>query len=408
MSWSGSGGRIVGSMAVAMMASTGALPIPRSAVSPTAGAAQAEPAPAEAASPELKKRMAVYRKKLAEYNKAFGAYEKLAAPYWSKVTEKRKSRRARRASGQRITLDDYVLDQPPIYTGPPKPVDPAEEKKPPPRIIPIVEDFLENAKQHFGFTPQAPASEVEYKRAYAKAAAAAGLAKEACVKIYGFESGGNGKYDVQAGLEYDRPGAHAISTALGYNQLLTTNSVELAAEAGDKLLSAVSALADAASGDRKARLQEKIVALKKMIAFARSVPDTWEAHGKLATTPKGLGVHALNLDIDVGPLLQTEKLLTSVVFARKSGYTAPLTAAELEMMNLTGDGNGFDMVRMSQELREKVPTSNFFQRGGYERNPVASRNNTVAKLLGATDAKMEKEKKLQGAKDLAAAFETLQ
>jgi hypothetical protein len=63
------------------------------------------------------------------------------------------------------------------------------------------------------------------------------------------------------------------------------------------------------------------------------------------------------------------------------------------------------MVQMPADMREKVPTSNFFQQGGYERNPVAIHNNTVAKLLAATDVKMLKEAKLQGAKDLAAAFD---
>jgi len=38
------------------------------------------------------------------------------------------------------------------------------------------------------------------------------------------------------------------------------------------------------------------------------------------------------------------------------------------------------MVTMPQAMREQVPTSNFFQRGGYERNPVAIHHNTVAKL----------------------------
>ena len=56
------------------------------------------------------------------------------------------------------------------------------------------------------------------------------------------------------------------------------------------------------------------------------------------------------------------------------------------MMNLTGDGTGLDMVTMPQAMREQVPTSNFFQRGGYERNPVAIRHNTVAKLLAVTDS----------------------
>ena len=102
-------------------------------------------------------------------------------------------------------------------------------------------------------------------------------------------------------------------------------------------------------------------------------------------TPQGWAIHAMVLDIDVGPLLQTHKLLTSVIFARAKGYTRPLTAAELEMMNLTGDGTGLDMVTMPQAMREQVPTSNFFQRSGYERNPVAIRHNTVAKLLEVTD-----------------------
>ena len=119
------------------------------------------------------------------------------------------------------------------------------------------------------------------------------------------------------------------------------------------------------------------------------MPDDWSAHEKLANTPQGWAVHAMVLDIDVGPMLQTHKLLTSVIFARAKGYTRPLTAAELEMMNLTGDGTGLDMVTMPQAMREQVPTSNFFQRGGYERNPVAIRHNTVAKLLAVTDARMD-------------------
>jgi hypothetical protein len=74
------------------------------------------------------------------------------------------------------------------------------------------------------------------------------------------------------------------------------------------------------------------------------------------------------------------------------------------MMNLTGDGNGFDMVTMPLAMREQVPTANFFQRGGYERNPVAIRHNTVAKLLAVTNARMDSNSNLPGAKELAAAF----
>ena len=74
------------------------------------------------------------------------------------------------------------------------------------------------------------------------------------------------------------------------------------------------------------------------------------------------------------------------------------------MMNLTGDGNGFDMVTMSPAMRTRVPTSNFFTQSGYEHNPVARKNNTAAALLSATDAVMDRETQLPGARDLAAAF----
>jgi hypothetical protein len=152
-------------------------------------------------------------------------------------------------------------------------------------------------------------------------------------------------------------------------------------------------------------LDAKIEMLRHMIAFARSVPDAWSQHEILANTPKGLGVHALNLDVDLGPMLQTEKLLDSVVFARRKGFARPLTAAELEMMNLTGDGSGYDMVTMPLPWRDKVPTANFFQPSGYADNPVAQRNNVVARLIAATDARMDEEIKKPGARELAAAFQ---
>ena len=176
------------------------------------------------------------------------------------------------------------------------------------------------------------------------------------------------------------------------------------AEQGHEFVKALTERAAHLSGPPRKAMDHKIAVLKRMLAFTRTVPDEWAAHEKLANTPQGWAVHAMVLDIDVGPLLQTHKLLTSVLFARAKGYSRPLSAAELEMMNLTGDGTGLDMVTMPQALREQVPTSNFFQRGGYERNPVAIRHNTVAKLLAVTDARMDSNSNQQGAKDLAAAF----
>ena len=373
-----------------------------------AGEAGAQALKPAAAPPTLEQAMRDYRRRLEEYERARAAFEVKAGPYWKQIEEKRQARIARRRNGQEIAPADYVLTQPPLYDGPPRPVDPSarpDERPPDVRYIPVVADFLRNATEHFGFVPQRPDSEIAYKHAYARIAAAAGIGKDQAVRIYSFESGGNGKYDVQAGLEYERPNARAVSTALGYNQLLAANTTSLLAEKGDHFVKVLRQRAEALRDERKGALERKIEILRRMVAFSRSVPVQWSEHVKLAATPKGLALHALNLDIDTGPLLQTQKLLDSMVHARAKGIRRPLTAAELEMMNLTGDGNGFDMISMPLAMRAQVPTSNFFQRGGYERNPVAIRNNVVEKLLAATDAKMDKEIQLQGAKDLAAAFE---
>lgn len=369
--------------------------------------AQAAPPPrfAQAAPVDMDAAIARYRQQMAVYTAAREAHEEVAGPYWAAVSEKRKTRFAKRREGQQIGLDDYVLTHPPIYSGPKRPVDPTPRQDDPPQRapIPVVADFMAAAATHYKFVPQRPRDELEYKRAYAQTAAAAGLTRDQIVRVYGFECGGNGKYDLQAGLEY-RADARAISSALGYNQLLHTNTVSLLAERGDGIVKSLYAKAARLSGGDKARLEHKIAVVKRMIAQSHTVPRQWSQHEKLAKTPIGYGMHALVLDIDVGPLLQTQKLLDSVVFARRKGMDRPLTAAELEMMNLTGDGNGIDMVMMPAAMRAQVPTSNFFQRNGYERNPVAIRNNTVAKLMAATDAKMDKEMNAPGAKDLAAAY----
>ena len=346
-----------------------------------------------------------YRRKLQEYQAIRGAFDAEAGAYWSQISEKRRGRNAKRRSGQQITLDDYVLEQAPLYNGPKRPVNPEPEEtpeRPARKPLPVAADLLRAAQDLYQFTPQRPATEAEFKRVYARYALASGLTREQAVRVYSFETGGTGNYDVQAGIEHG--GKRAISTAMGYNQLLTTNSVELLAEQGHEFIRALSEKVAQTSGPARKSLEYKLSVLKRMVAHAKSVPDTWSEHEKIGDTAQGWAMHAMVLDIDVGPMLQTHKLLTSVLFARAKGYTRPLSAAELEMMNLTGDGTGLDMVTMPQAMREQVPTSNFFQRGGYERNPVAIRHNTVAKLLAVTDARMDSNSNTAGARELAAAF----
>jgi hypothetical protein len=351
--------------------------------------------------PELAAAMAQYRRALEDYNKARQSFTAASSAYWNSISEKRQLRNAKRARGEPIIISDYVLVQPPVYTGPPKPPNPLKPEVSPPRArVPVVADFVTAARQEFRFVPRFPQSETEFKRAYAEVALAAGLTTEQIVRIYGFEATGNGSYDIEAGLEYNKQG-RAITTALGYNQLLATNSVEILAEKGREFIARFENKSTASADAEHQSLDGKIDVLRRMVAFARSVPDAWGQHEILANTTKGLGVHALNLDLDVGPMLQTQKLLDSVVFARRGGFARTLSAAELEMMNLTGDGNGFDMVTMPLSWRDQVPTANFFRPSGYADNPVAQRNNVVAKLIAATDARMDQEVKKPGARELA-------
>ncbi len=347
-----------------------------------------------------------YQAKLAAYLQARQPYEQQATAYWDDVAAKRRIRNEKRRARAPVLLEDYVLDQPPVYSGPPRPIDPSAPPgpapgEPPP--IPVLADFLNNAREHFGFVPDRPANELDFKRAYAKAALAAGLTRDQIVGVYAFETGGNGTYDMQAGVTPTRP--RAISPAVGYNQLLSTNTVSILAEHGGRILNVLHLKTKGLAGSAKLAMERKIEALKRMIAHSRTGPQRWGDWDKMAkTTPAGIGIHATILDRDIGPLLQVQKLSTSVHFARMKGYMTPLSAPELELMNLTGDSTGLDMVMMPDGFRARVPTANFFQRNGYERNPVARRTGVVARLIADMENQMTRGAQAPGARDLAAAF----
>ena len=280
-----------------------------------------------------------YEAKLAAYHAAHDPYAQAAKAYWDAVSAKRRIRNAKRRAHQQIAIDDYVLEQPPVYHGPPWPRDPNAPPGPQPGErppVPVIADFIRNANQQFGFVPDQPKNELEFKRAYAKAASAAGLTRDQIVGVYAFETGGNGTYDTQAGVSAKR--TKAISAAVGYNQLLSTNSVAMVAQHGDHILGVLRAKERTLRGDAKIEMVRKINAVKRMIAYSHKVPQRWSDYNKLAkNTAGGIGIHAIVLDLDIGPVVQVQKLLNSVKFAHMKGYTRPLAAPELELMNLTGD-----------------------------------------------------------------------
>src|SRR5262245_12279512 len=96
---------------------------------------------------------------VAAYIEARQQFGTQLAAYWSSIADKRRVRNAKRRSGEPVLVQDYVLTQPPVYAGPPRPpgVPSTVPEGPAPmrKFIPVVDDLLRAAKAEFNFVPDA-------------------------------------------------------------------------------------------------------------------------------------------------------------------------------------------------------------------------------------------------------------
>jgi hypothetical protein len=365
------------------------------------------PATARASDAEILARLNVEQRRHYEaYRKARATFDAKLERYWSAVDAKRAERRRKRSAGMALAPDDYVREHPPKYAGPALRPDIAKiaARIKPPRpatSLPTLRDFLLNAKQHYGFVPQT-VGEREFKRRYAEEAVALGLSKEQVIRVYALETGGRGTHDMQAGIDPETKRGTAISSALGYAQLLHANSVNELVNHGEGFLTRLRAMAAATGADpkRARELQAKGAVVRAMLAVARSVPNEWGAQVRLAATPKGLGIHALNLDADLGPWLQVVKLRGLKDEAARAGR-ASLSGAEIELMNLAGPRTGLEMM---EPAGRSVPTANFFSQTAYARNPIV-RDKTAGELLKAIGERMDASAGKSGAVEFAKVFD---
>jgi hypothetical protein len=355
----------------------------------------------------LAKLSAPQRAEFLEWRTAQSRHEAALGRFWAEVNERRVERRRKRSGGLLIEAADYAAGFPPDYAGPKLSATLAklwaeeQQKRDPPRPQPVVADFLAEAQRHYQFVP-VRLEEAEFKQRYAAEAIAVGLTKEQVVRVYALETGGMGTADMQAGINPQTGKGNAISSALGYAQLLHANSVSEIVKHGERFIERLRAEAakPATSAVRAGELQDKVRALRKMLARARSVPNEWSAHVRFASTPEGLGIHALNLDADIGPWLQVIKLQGIRELAQKEGRPR-LTGAELEIMNLAGPLTGLEMMT---PLGGRASTPNFFSRQGYERNSIV-RGRTGAELLVEIDKRMDVAVERPGSVEFARAFE---
>jgi hypothetical protein len=372
-----------------------------------AAPAAAQATKAQQIAPELERRLSPAQQRVyLAWRAARSGYELKHRVYWHKVAAKRGVRKARRLLGKPLTADDYVTTHPPKYQGPELPPEiarvVAQVKPPPPeRRLPSVADFLAHAKKQFGFVPKRT-SEREFKRSYAIEALKVGLTKDQVVRIYALETGGLGTYDMQSGINPTTRQGKPMSSALGYAQLLHANSAGELVKHGEAFAERLTAMAarPGTLAARAAELKAKAGILRKMLRAARSVPNQWSAHQRFAKTSPGLGIHALNLDADIGPWMQVLKLKSLKDSAAKHGH-ANLSGAEIELMNLAGPGTGLEMLT---PLGRKMPTANFFSEGGYARNPIV-RDKTAEELLAALEARMEVHLKKAGSIEFAQIFD---
>ncbi len=346
--------------------------------------------------------------RLKAYEAARIAFAHRTDQYWHLIELKRRKRKAKFAAGQDVTAADYVAEQPPLYKGPARPDEIMallpKPPKPPVEIreaVPVVADFLRQAEAVYGFRPDR-AGEDDFMIFYAMEAIRLGLTRDQVVRLYALETGGMGTQDLQSG--YNPKTGHAASTALGYAQLLAANTIEQLRKEGGEFAARLERQASDGSvpEGKAASLRVKAAILRRMIADARKIRESWPAHVAYAKTPQGIAMHALNLDADVGPWMQVVKLKGIKEYAAKKGMEN-LTGAQQELMNLAGPAHGFEMM---QPVGRTMPTSNFFERKGYERNPVAA-GKTGAQLLAKLDEIMDRHVQRQGAQRFAKIFDSI-
>jgi hypothetical protein len=292
------------------------------------------------------------------YMDAQAAYQKELSGYWQGAEASKKAHKK-------------VEDFPPFYYGPEKPAgfDPPKKPSVLPSVNDMIKslDKLESITSAHSNLPKLTIDEIpeaDFKSAYARevinVGAQHGLSKDQTANIakniYAFEDAGKGTADQLSGVPMsltapDAPGSHAnldarrdihpLSTAIGYNQLLMATSLRFV-DGSHAINDRLDQLAksEAASGygideAHSARLQEKSKALSAVQAevhsavmqmgqtdrakyldtqgnpnyalytdFAKSLTPT--ANG-MSGRQMASAVQALNLDSDIGPVLQAQQ-----------------------------------------------------------------------------------------------------
>jgi len=366
---------------------------------------------------------ASYREELAAYRAAYARFEEEEKRYWAAIEAKKDIRTAKRKAGQAFTLDDFVLSHPPKYSGPKRPKDPNAGpiiKTPPPKsTLPRADDLRLAMRELYDHKlPQY--QEKDFKIAYAREAKRHGLSAEQVIGVYALETGGLGPFDRVSGeipkingkCKVEKYVGQPLSTALGYFQLLNANtSSTLAANArgpeAQRFSNRLRAKADEAKGKRKRELKQKAKLMDRMVkdmdqAIARMnvEKNNWAEFRALGKTKLGYAIHALNLDVDIGPMIQMSKLAFVRNYAIEKGL-GDVASDRLELMNLVGYPRG---AKMLEPVAFNVPTANFVSATEIRANNSVLGDKTVAESVEKIRRVIDKRKQECGSEEFFKAW----
>ena len=208
-------------------------------------------------------------------------------------------------------------------------------------------------------------NEKEFKEKYAREVTQIGqqfgLTKEQTKNIaqslYALELGGWGTSYTTAGMpprlladgkDDERLGFHPISSAVGYNQLLKSTTLDVVKDHGVEIAERLKEMGREQPGG-SLRAQELQAKAQLLTILNADVKDPTKVDSRLTTKEFGNAVQALNIDGDVGPLLQSQGIRDLLTwFTRKKDSLGKKSVAELlteTAARLNAPGEVFDKLK---------------------------------------------------------------
>ena len=295
-----------------------------------------------------------------------GSYSHRLDSYWSRLTTARHHHQT-------------VSEFPPVHPGIDKPMPPTNSPEPLQRsgTLPTLIDLIGASKdlsrisQRDGKHPDFQLRELPestFKQRYAEESLRVGRqyglnnnqVSDLVRRIYSFEDGGWGKHFTMSGMPQPlmddsnmaaRMLYHPVSTAIGYNQLIIANTKQHFKDDGSEIAGRLRELGKQ-EPDRSQELEDKaqlVENLQKIMLGTAAQPAQREGKNRrqhVSNEKISNAVQALNLDGDVGPIIQSQELASLLKFSSAHNFRGLL---EIKAQNIGRQTSMFDALPKEQK-----------------------------------------------------------